>query len=254
MIRGVSSNIAFQSALLVHPDFVSGDFHTGFIGKHFADGFRADRVPHEDPDFLLALAAASARRYLERAAGISGQLPGHGVRIGEKFTLVLKGDEGAHRFLPVTIVRDEAISVTLGGKTYAVESDWHFGGIRATGLCNGKPFTAQVERHGLWTRIQHNGLTVEVMVMRARAAELMRWMPFKPPMDMSKFLLSPMPGLLVKVLVEVGQEVQVGERLAVVEAMKMENILVASHDGVVKEMLAAQGESLAVDQPILAFE
>ncbi|MDH5338594.1 MAG: acetyl/propionyl/methylcrotonyl-CoA carboxylase subunit alpha [Rubrivivax sp.] len=254
VIRGVSSNIPFQAGLLAHPKFAAGDFHTGFIAEQYADGFKAESVPHEDPDFLLALAAAANRRYLERAAGISGQLPGHGVRVGEHFTVVLKGPGGEHRFQPVTIVREQGIRVTLGDKHYTIDSDWHFGGIRAVGQCNGKSFTAQVERHGLWTRVQHNGLVIEAMVMRARAAELLRLMPFRPPQDMSKFLLSPMPGLLVNVAVQVGDVVQVGARLAVVEAMKMENILVATHDGVVKEVLASPSQSLAVDQPILAFE
>jgi propionyl-CoA carboxylase alpha chain len=91
------------------------------------------------------------------------------------------------------------------------------------------------------------------MVVSARAAELLRVMPFKAPADMSKFLLSPMPGLLVQIAVKPGQAVQAGERLAVIEAMKMENILTATQDGTVAELLATQGESLAVDQPILSF-
>ena len=128
-----------------------------------------------------------------------------------------------------------------------------FGGIRAVGRCNGRPFTAQVERQGLWYRVSHNGLAIDAQVMIARAAELLRVMPFKAPADMSKFLLSPMPGLLVDVAVKPGQVVQAGERLAVIEAMKMENILTAVQDGTVREVLAKTGESLAVDQPILSF-
>ena len=98
-----------------------------------------------------------------------------------------------------------------------------------------------------------DGLAIDVQVMSARAAELLRMMPFKAPPDMSRFVLSPMPGLLVDVAVKPGQTVQAGERLAVIEAMKMENILTATQDGVVKEVMAAKGESLAVDQPIIAF-
>jgi propionyl-CoA carboxylase alpha chain len=113
---------------------------------------------------------------------------------------------------------------------------------------------AQIERHGLWTTVQHNGRRIEAMVMTARAAELLRWMPVKAAEDTSKFLLSPMPGLLAKVLVEAGQAVHAGERLAIIEAMKMENILTAERDGVVGAVLAQPGESLAVDQPILSFE
>ena len=105
----------------------------------------------------------------------------------------------------------------------------------------------------MWTRVAHNGRRIDAMVLSARAADLLRVMLFKAPADMSKFLLSPMPGMLVDVAVQPGQKVLTGERLAVIEAMKMENVLFATQDGVVDEMLAKKGESLAVDQPILRF-
>jgi propionyl-CoA carboxylase alpha chain len=254
VIRGVSSNIPFQAALLAHPKFVAGDFNTGFIAEHYGKGFRAEDVPHDDPDFLVALAAAVYRRYRDRAAGITGQLAGHGVRIGSDFVCVVKGQGGEHQHRAVTVNVDGGTRVTVGDKVYAIAKDWTFGGIRAVGRCNGRAFTAQVERHGLWYRVEHNGSRIEAMVMTARASALLRVMPFKAPADMSKFLLSPMPGLLVDVAVKPGQAVQAGERLAVIEAMKMENILTAAQDGVVKEVLAAQGESLAVDQPIVSFQ
>jgi biotin carboxyl carrier protein len=165
-------------------------------------------------------------------------------------------DAGGYRHVPVVVQLGGPGMLTVkveGRAPYAINTDWSFGGIRAAGSCNGHPFTAQVERQGLWMRVAHNGLAIEAQVMIARAAELLRLMPFKAPADMSKFLLSPMPGLLVDVAVKPGQAVQAGERLAVIEAMKMENILTASQDGVVKDVLAAKGESLSVDQPIIAF-
>jgi propionyl-CoA carboxylase alpha chain len=123
---------------------------------------------------------------------------------------------------------------------------------------NGKPFTAQVERgtlkNPLALQIQHNGTRIEALVVSPRMAELHQMMPFKTPPDMSRFVLSPMPGLLVNVAVTPGQKVQAGERVAVIEAMKMENILFAAHDGVVKNIMASQGESLTVDQVIVEFE
>ncbi|HOM12363.1 MAG TPA: acetyl/propionyl-CoA carboxylase subunit alpha, partial [Rubrivivax sp.] len=125
------------------------------------------------------------------------------------------------------------------------------------GTVNGEPFTAQMERgtakNPLALRVQHNGTKIEALVMSPRMAELHRLMPFKAPPDMSRYVLSPMPGLLVDVAVQPGQTVQAGERLAVIEAMKMENILTAAQDGTVSEVLAAKGESLAVDQPIIRF-
>jgi propionyl-CoA carboxylase alpha chain len=249
----VASNIPFQAALLAHPKFVAGDFNTGFIAEHYGKGFRAQDVPHDDPDFLVALAAAAYRRYRERAARITGQLPGYEMKIGEEFVAIVKGEAGMHEYVPVRIRSEGAITVELRGKVYAVAQEWAFGGIRANGNCNGRPFTAQVEREGMWTRISHNGRRIEAMVLSARAAELLRVMHFKAPADMSKFLISPMPGMLVDVAVQPGQKVLAGERLAVIEAMKMENVLLATTDGTVSELLAKKGESVAVDQPILRF-
>ena len=253
VIRGVASNIPFQSALLAHPQFVSGDFNTGFIAEHFAGGFRSEDVPHEDPNFLVALAASVNRAYLGRAAGIHGQLRGHEMRIPDEFVVVIKGPGGQHQHRPVSVLVDGPVRVVVDGKTYAFSSDWRFGAMRAIGTCNGKPFTAQGERSGLWTKLRHNGTQIETIVLYPRAAELMKLMHFKPPADMSKFLLSPMPGLLTALLVQPGQAVQAGERLAIIEAMKMENILVADNAGTVAELLAEQGESLSVDQPIVRF-
>ncbi len=253
VIRGVASNIPFQSALLAHPKFVAGDFNTGFIAEHYPHGFRAGDVTHEDPDFLIAIAAAANRAYRRRAAGISGQLPGHGVRIQDEFVVVVKADDGQHRHHPVTVQANGQMLVQVGERSYTLSSDWRFRDIRASGQCNGQPFTVQLERQGVWLRVAHNGRAIEAMVLSPRAAELMRLMPFKPPADMSKFLLSPMPGLLSDIVVKPGQAVQAGERLAVIEAMKMENILTAAQDGTVAEVMAAKGESLAVDQPIIRF-
>jgi propionyl-CoA carboxylase alpha chain len=253
VIRGVSSNIPFQAALLAHPMFVAGEFDTGFIAAHWPKGFRSEDVPHDDPDFLVAMAAGAYRRYLDRAAAISGQMEGHGVRIGTDFVATVRGEGGRHRFVPLRIVVEGATRVQIGGREYALKASWQFGGIRAHGTCNGKPFVAQLERHGLWIRVDHNGRRIDVQVMSARAAELLAKMPFKAPPDLSKFLLSPMPGLLVDVAVTPGQAVQAGERLAVIEAMKMENVLTAERDATVKDVLAGKGDSLTVDQPILSF-
>jgi propionyl-CoA carboxylase alpha chain len=147
--------------------------------------------------------------------------------------------------------------VTLGEKRYAITSHSRLNDICITGECNGAPFTAQIERgtprNPLALVVQHNGTRIETMVVSPRMAELYRQMPFKAPPDMSKYVLSPMPGLLVEVAVQVGQKVQAGERVAVIEAMKMENVLFASADGVVGKVLATKGENLTVDQPIVEF-
>jgi propionyl-CoA carboxylase alpha chain len=262
VIRGISSNIPFQAALLAHPKFVSGQFNTGFIAEHYAHGFRAEDVPHDDHDFLAALAAFVRRKSRERAAGLSGQLPGYDVKIGQDYAVVELGQGGQNRYVPVHV--DEFVGkpgvaqITIAGKTFAIESQSRLNDIRIEGTCNGKPFTAQVERgtvkNPLALQVQHNGTRIEALVMSPRMAELHQLMPFKAPPDLSRFVLSPMPGLLVEVSVQPGQKVQAGERVAVIEAMKMENVLFATQDGVVKKVVAAKGESLTVDQMIVEFE
>jgi len=144
--------------------------------------------------------------------------------------------------------------VTLGDKTYRIAFQSHLREIVIRGTFDGEPFCAQIERIGLFYRISHNGTQIEAKVLGARAAALNALMPFKAPPDLSKFLLSPMPGLLVDVAVTPGQKVLAGEKLAVIEAMKMENILLATQDGVVSKVSATKGESLAVDQVIIEFQ
>ena len=262
VIRGINSNIPFQAALLAHPDFVSGNFNTGFIAQHYAGGFRAEDVPHDDADFLVALAAFVRRKSRERATGISGQLPGYGVKVGKDYVVISLSADGQHRYTPVHVdeFAGEAgyASVTVGEKRFKISSPSRLNDIVIAGECNGQPFTAQMERgsakNPLALVVQHNGTKLETMVVSPRMAELHQLMPFKAPPDMSKYVLSPMPGLLVDVAVQVGQKVQAGERVAVIEAMKMENVLFAAADGVVAKVLASKGESLVVDQPIVEFE
>ena len=261
VIRGISSNIPFQSALLAHPDFVSGQFNTGFIAEHYSHGFHADEVPHDDPLFLLALAAFMHRRYRARASGISGQMSGHELQVAEEFVVVVLGHEGKteHHQVQVTKFNAESGSsaVTISGTSYEFESAAPLGSSRVQGSCNGLGFTAQVERgagkNPLALSVSHNGAQIEALVLSPLGARLHALMPYKAPPDMSKFLLSPMPGLLVDVAVHEGQKVQAGEKLAVIEAMKMENVLLATQDGVVGKLVAGKGESLSVDQVILEF-
>jgi propionyl-CoA carboxylase alpha chain len=260
VIRGISSNIPFQAALLAHPDFVTGNFNTGFIAEHFGKGFHAEDVPHSDPDFLVALAAFVRRKSRERAASLSGQLPGYDVKVGQTYTVITLNAQGEHHFDQVEV--DDAggkgtAVIKLNGKNFAIHSNSRLNDIAIEGTVNGQPFTAQVERgsvkNPLVLQVQHFGRRIDALVISPRMAELYRKMPFKAPPDLSRFVLSPMPGLLVDVAVQPGQKVQAGERVAVIEAMKMENVLFATQDGVVKSVLASKGESLTVDQIIVEF-
>ncbi|WP_018715680.1 acetyl-CoA carboxylase biotin carboxylase subunit [Brachymonas chironomi] len=266
VIKGVQSNIPFQAALLAHPKFISGDFNTGFIAENYADGFRAEDVPHSDPYFLMALAARLNMYYRNRAQDLQGKFwEGYKRLPKREFTVCALGKEGNNIYVNAELsatAPGESTVVTLqtpeGERHYDMLIDQFLGDARITGTCNGEEFTVQMERgrakNPLAIRVIHNGSQVDAIVMHPRTAELHKLMPYKAPPDMSKFVLSPMPGLLTQVAVEPGQKVQAGERVAVIEAMKMENILFATADGVVKEVLAQPGESLAVDQAIVAFE
>ncbi len=261
VIRGISSNIPFQAALLAHPRFVSGQFNTGFIAEQYSKGFKAEDVPHSDPDFLVALAAFVRRKSRERAAGISGQLRGYDVKVGSNYTVVVLGATGDNQYANVqveeSLQKEGSAAITVGEKRYEISSHSRLNDVRIEGTVNGQPFTAQIERgtakNPLVLVVQHNGTKIESLVMSPRMAELHKLMPFKAPPDMSRYVLSPMPGLLVDVAVQPGQKVQAGERVAVIEAMKMENVLFAAADGVVGKVLATKGESLTVDQPIVEF-
>jgi propionyl-CoA carboxylase alpha chain len=218
-------------------------------------------VVHDDPMFLVALAAFVRRKARERAMGISGQIDGHRATNLPDLVVVVLEPDGVHEHHPVHIEAFEPTAgkadVVIQGRHFAIQSTTRLGDTLMTGTCNGKPFTAQVERGGerrpLAIRVAHNGTAIQTLVLLPRAAELLKLMPHKAPPDLSKFLLSPMPGLLADITVQPGQKVLAGEKLAVIEAMKMENILTATQDGTVKEVLAKKGESLAVDQPIVSF-
>ncbi len=262
VIRGISSNIPFQAALLAHPQFVAGDFNTGFIAEHYGQGFFAEDVPHDDANFLVALAAYVRRKSRQRAATISGQLRGYDVKVGESYVVIALDAKGQHQHHAVTIEDSGDIvgkaCIRVEGKAYEIDSHSRLNDICIQGTVNGQAFSAQVERgtgkNPLALVVQHNGRRMEALVVSPRMAELHRLMPFKAPPDMSRFVISPMPGLLVQVNVQPGQVVQAGERVAVIEAMKMENVLFAARDGVVKQVMANVGESLTVDQLIVEFE
>ena len=249
VIRGVASNLMFQSALLRHPRFAEGRLTTAFIPEEFPLGFRAADVPAHDAMLFAAVAAAVHRAFRDRAAGIEGQVEGHELEVGEDY--VVLGMEA-----PVNVHAQRAhggCDVSIGTTVFAIRHQWRFGEILMRGSCNGDAFAMQVERPGLKYRLSHLGAARELTVLPARAAALLQLMPHKTPADRTRVLLSPMPGLLTEVAVQAGQEVKVGERLVVIEAMKMQNVLLAERDGTVAELLARPGESLAVDQPELRF-
>lgn len=257
VIRGIHSNIGFQSVLLQHPRFLSGQFNTGFIAEEFPKGFLRNSVQPDDPNRLPALASFVHRRYLERAKLLEGQLLGHEMKITQEF-VVMHGEASYHTRIEQ---RDHGYQISVKAnqnsetiQDYFLESDWQPGSIRLPyRLNNGALSCAQIERPGLGYILIQDGIHFDCVVLSPFGAELQRRMPYKPPPDTSKLLLSPMPGLLTKLHVAKGDKVSAGQKLVVIEAMKMENTLFAAQDGIVEEICITEGSSLAVDQIIIQF-
>ncbi|MGL4967583.1 MAG: acetyl-CoA carboxylase biotin carboxylase subunit [Inquilinus sp.] len=240
VIRGVSHNIPFLAALMHHPRFVEGRLTTRFIAEEFPDGFHGTAPAGEAADRVAALGAA----LLHRQAALRGS--GAGAR-----DWVLRS---GRQNRPVTVAPDaDGWRVTLDGRSFAIQGHWRPGEMLFNGTVDGARMVAQVDRRPVGLRLTHAGGEADLVLLTPRAAALAELMPVKVPPDMSRFLLSPMPGLLVSLAVAAGDPVRAGQELAVVEAMKMENILRAERDGVVEALHAKPGDSLAVDQKILEF-
>ena len=263
VIRGIHSTIPFQAALFQHPRFVAGDFNTGFIAEEYPDGFHPDSVQPHDPYLFAALATFMRHRYLEHIQLIDGQLVGHEMVIAKRFVVVTNKLVGAiddPYNLPTRIELKEGIYTVYvdganGLSRYDIASQWRPGMICLNATINGtRKLTAQVERRGVGYHLVLDGAQYACMVLSPFGSEMQQRMPIKALPDTSKMLLSPMPGLLTQLTVKVGEKVVAGQKLAAIEAMKMENTLLAAQDGIVTELLVKQGDSLSVDQLIMRFE
>jgi len=254
-IRGVSHNISFLAALVGNPRFAKGDFSTNFIAEEFAGGFVGAELNAAQEATLIIVAATVQRIQTDHEAEINGQLPGHEVKPVDEWVVCL-GD-ARH---PVTVKgytvakQDRSYQLETPSGSHEITTSWLPGRTLFRATLDGKTVTFQVDRVGIGYRLFHAGASRLVKILPPRAAELLDLMPVKQPPDLSRFLLSPMPGLLVRVEVTEGQEVKAGEELAAVEAMKMENILRAERDGRIAKIRVKAGESLAVDQVILEFD
>ncbi len=250
-IRGVAHNISFLGAVLAHPRFHSGKISTNFIAEEYADGFHSSDVPHEDPALFAAVSAAIHWKYMIRNAHTSGRMTSASANISNELVILINQEE---KFNAVVERVEGGYDVKVDDAPYEIRTEWRFGDPLYKATINNKHYCLQTDKKGVNYQITHAGTFVNAMALSARAAELNDYMPIKEAPDMSKFLLSPMPGVLVSVSVEEGQEIKAGEELAVVEAMKMENVLKAEVDATVSKVPVKAGDSLAVDQIIIEFE
>jgi propionyl-CoA carboxylase alpha chain len=254
-IDGIRHNIAFLQAVMMHPRFRSGRLSTNFIAEEFKGGFDGADLMPELKDRMASVAVFMHLREEERRRRISGQLNGASA-IPKEWTVGIN-KEDVLSVRTMTEGRD-VVAVRLGEGKFSrmveVESTWKPGESVFLGEVAGEPVAMQVSRKSDFYCLMHRGATAAISVRRPRVATLAGHMIEKPPADTSKQLLCPMPGLVISIAVQQGQDVKAGEVLAVVEAMKMENVLRAERDGVVKRITAKPGDSLPVDAVILEFE
>ncbi len=250
-IEGIGHNLPFLSAVMEHPRFVAGEITTAFIAEEYPEGFAGIDLPEELLRRVVAACVAMYRVAEIRRARISGRMDNHERKVGTEWVVSAQGED-----FPVTIEADpDGATIRFeDGRRMRVESDWTPGKPLAILDVDELPLVMKVSRIPGGFRVRLRGADVKVHVRTPRQAELAALMPEKQPPDTSKLLLCPMPGLIVKVDVAEGEEVQEGQPLCTVEAMKMENILRAERRGVVAKINAAPGDSLGVDEVIMEFE
>ena len=245
-IRGVNHNIGFLAAIIRKQRFLDGRLSTDFIPAEFPEGFHGTELPPDELDLLVTVAAVAHARAAARDRADHKAQP--------EWTVLVGAAPRAARKVLVTHEADGSVAVTLDGKVRKVWTSWQPGQVLFEGQVDAAPLTVQLDRKGITWHLHRAGAVIEMRVVTRITGEHAALMPVKVPPDMSKYLLSPMPGLLVSVAVKEGQAVKAGEELAVVEAMKMENVLRAERDGTVAKIAAEAGQSLSVDQVILEFE
>ncbi|MBO9473601.1 acetyl/propionyl/methylcrotonyl-CoA carboxylase subunit alpha [Shimia sp. R10_1] len=249
-VEGIGHNLPFLSAVMDHPIFIKGDMTTAFIEEQYPEGFDGVELPEAQLKRVAAAAAAMYRVAEIRRTRVSGRMDNHERRVGKKWVVTLQG----HEFAVKVKADKEGSTVKFeDGSKLRVASDWTPGDQLAEVDVDGR-LVLKVGKISGGFRLRTRGADMKVHVRTPRQAELAKLMPEKLPPDTSKMLLCPMPGLIVKVDVEVGDEVQEGQALCTVEAMKMENILRAEKKAVVSKINAAAGDSLAVDDVIIEFE
>ena len=254
-VDGIRHNIPFLSALMHHPRWREGNLSTGFIAEEFPKGFSV-RVPEGEVARRIAAVGAAIDHVLgERKRQISGQMGGRVVQRERRRAVWLDRQE-----IPLEIAREgDAIAIRFvdadgtAGKAHLLQSPWKPGDPVWQGTIDGHFVAVQARPIANGIRLAHQGVEVPVYVWTEAEAASARLMPVTAASDTGKKLLCPMPGLIVSIAVTEGQEVKAGETLAVVEAMKMQNVLRAEQDGTVKKIHASAGATLAVDALILEF-
>ncbi|MEL6387028.1 MAG: acetyl/propionyl/methylcrotonyl-CoA carboxylase subunit alpha [Pseudomonadota bacterium] len=247
-IEGIQDNIPFCAAVMDEPRFRSGDITTAYIKDEFPDGFNGVEATDEQKVMLIAVAAFVHGLQANRAAQVSGRLTEAGAPRTD--WVVILGDE--HHPIALSL-EDGAATITLDGASHTFVSNWRPGSQLVEGILDGEAVAVKCADRTEGFMMRHRGVTKRVLVCTPDVAALHAALPEKEKPDTSKLIMSPMPGLVVSVDVAIGQDVKEGEAVCVVEAMKMQNIIRADADGVVKAVNVVSGDSVAADEIMIEF-
>ena len=255
-VRGVNHNMAFLGAVVADEDFAAGNISTDFIGDKFGSRFDPTEVDRDPEPWLVAVAGAIHWRRISRASRLVTRsmddqvIPGRPVTLATSWVVMANG-----RPFPVELAAaGDGVEVRLNGQTHVVSSDWTPSRYIFKGTVNGEPVCAQYDSGSVGFRLTAGGYAAEIRMVSPRAAEMIADIPDRGASGAARNIVSPMPGLMVSIDVEVGQEVKAGDAVAVIEAMKMENQLIAERDGTIAEINCAPGDSVEVNQVLMVFE
>jgi propionyl-CoA carboxylase alpha chain len=249
VIQGVTTNMGFLQAVLGHERFRRGDISTNFIEQEYPEGFAGAELTSENSRIFVGAGVYLYMRSVERSAQIDGQIPGRQRAIGSRWVVALEGKQ-----YPVYVrPRDYGYDITIDDETIVVRSSYQPGGPLFQGSVNGKPVAVHLRYRSDGFKLIYAGAEATVAIYTPRVAELVTYMPERVDTQKEHELLAPIAGLIVSVAVEDGEKVKAGQELLVIEAMKMENVIHAARDAVVKQVLIAPSESVQADQVLIEF-
>ncbi len=249
-IRGVSHNISFLEALMTHPRFMEGEISTNFIAEEYPEGFFGAELTSHTSKVFVATAAFIYLRDAQRAARISGQVPGRGRHIGTRWIISIDGEN-----YPITVkAKKNGYDIKHERQKFSITSSWILGSRLFQGIMDRKAVSVIVEYIPGGFKLTHSGSTVEATVRTPRVAELTKFMPIGEKKNSLHELKSPISGKVVDIKVEIGEKVIPGQEMAIIEAMKMENIITAENEAKISKIHIKPGDNIQANQVIFEFE
>lgn len=250
ILRGISHNTSFLEAIFNHPRFVAGDMSTNFIADEYPDGFAGAELTSKSMRVFIAVALYMHMQALHRESKISGQMPGREMDVSSRWVVGVGKED-----FPVVVTCDEGrLNIAVNNEVVNIHSEWELGRRLFQGYVNDEPVNVRVGHMIEGYFLDFAGTSAKVVVRTTKVAELVKYVPQKPDIERVMHLEAPITGLLVEIKVKVGDKVKLGKELVIIEAMKMENVLVAEQTAVISKIHAVAGESVTAGQLLVEFD